>query len=740
MSEPVAPTIPAGLLPPDRFDAGAEQPNPLLLAHRLLRGRYLAAFVLALVFALPFAYVGFKLREPKYKSTGLVRIAPMLERLIYATPDNQLLPHFDSYVQAQVMMLSSRRVLNRAMENKDLIASGWPQGTAGVAALERSLEIKCPPRSEMITVSVRHADPVRAKAATNAVLAAFGEIQREMSGSKGTLQESTLLTLETQNENEVRQKRNEIATLAQPYGTTDLDPIFARKAETVAALEGELRSIEAQLEILRRQRAADSAAPEPGAPVNVDALAMTDQLLSALLNDVRNLDALMAASNHLGPNHPDMKAMKRDRDAKQAMVDSRVATLRANQPLVLGGVVGNGQLTLEDLEVMQTQRHAEWQKANDDFLEIGRVRDKIAELRAEVEFGETQLKEVRTELHQRRVENAFSDAGRIQVVQMGELPTGVDSDKRKIFALLGGGAGAGLGVALVGLFGLLRNGYRYIDDIEDNPMSVPLLGTIPDLRSQDKEHDEMAALSVHHLRNMLQQSGPPGPRAVHAITSGSSGDGKTSLALALGMSYAVSGQRTVLLDADLVGRRLSRLLNKPKAPGLTELVGRDNLNGEVHTTDWPNLWVIPAGVAGATGEFSAERLSAADFERLLGQLRERFDRVIIDTGPVLGSLEATLVCPQADRVVVIVSAGQNPKVVEATIRKLNQLGARCAGMVFNRARRDDFDRSVSAAPFSRSVRSVPARVHENGPAPTSSLVRALEGERRDREQAGEQAS
>jgi succinoglycan biosynthesis transport protein ExoP len=737
VNEPVVPTLPQGLPPPDRFDGGADAPNPLLMVHRLLRGRYLAAFVLALVFALPFAYVGFKLREPKYRSTGLVRIAPMLPKLVYDTEDNRLLPHFESYVQAQVMILSSRRVLNRAVANKELEAAGWPRGEAGIAALERSLEVKCPPRSEMITVSVRHTDKYLAKAAVNAVLGAFAEVQQELGGSAGTLQEATLASLATQHEQELRQKRNEIATLAKPYGTTDLDPIFSRKAETVAALEAELRAIEAAIDVMRRQR---TGAPAPGADVvNVDAMALTDQTLATLLDRKHAVESMIAVSNHLGPGHPEMRDMRQQLEALQRQIDERVAMLRAAREIGVGTLLaGASNMTLADLEAERDRCVANLEKATADFIELGRVRDKIAELTKEADLAESQLIDIRRTLHARKVESAYSDAGRVQIAQLGELPTGVDSDKRKIFALLGGAAGAGLGVGLVALFGLMRNGYRYIEDIEENPMAVPLLGTIPDLRAQDKEHDEMAALSVHHLRNMLQQSGPPGPRSVHAITSGSAGDGKTSLALALGMSYAVSGQRTVLLDADLVGRRLSRLLEKPKAPGLTELIGRDALNGEVHPTNWPNLWVIPAGIAGSTGEFSAERLSSHDFDRLLKQLRERFDQVIIDTGPVLGSLEATLVCPQADRVVVIVSAGQSPKVVEATIRKLNQLGARCAGMVFNRARRDDFDRSVSAAPFSRSIRSVPAR--EAGPAPTSSLVRALESERRDREQAGEQSS
>lgn len=736
MSEPVAQN-PIGLPPPDRSAGPAEPPNPLLIVHRALRGRYFAAGLLGLLFALPFAYVGFTLREPLYRSTGLVRVAPYLDKLVFDRPENETIPHFDAFVQTQVMYLSSRRVLDRAMMNPELLAAGWPKGPAGIQELERSLTVVNPPRSEMISVSVTHRDPNLARLAVNAVLGAYEEMQEELSGAKATSQDQTLTALETQHTNELRARKAEVAELAKAYGTTDLTPLFNRKAEQVMALENELRLIESQIQMLETQKGSDNAtAALPDEPVNVEALAQTDATLASLLNALTATNATIASSSHLGPKHPDMIALQREKASLEAQRDARVATLRAQRGQNGVAVLNNAGFTLSELQRMRDLRMATWEKLNNDLLEIGRVRTKLADLQAEIQIKEGQLAAVRQTLYERRVERMNQDAGRVHVAQRGELPTGPFSDRRTIFALLGGATGAGLGVGLVTLFGLLRGGYRYIEDIEDNPMAVPLLGTIPDLRSHDPEHDEMAALSVHHLRNMLQHSGPPGPRAVHAITSGSAGDGKTSLALALGMSYAVSGQRTVMLDADLVGRRLSRLLGLSRNPGLTELVGRDTLNGEVHSTSWNNLWVIPAGAAGETGEFSAERLSAADFEKIIAKLRERFDRVIIDTGPVLGSLEATLVCPQADRVIVIVSAGQSPKVVEATVRKLNQLGARCAGMVFNRARRDDFDRSVSAGPLSRSIRSVPPAAGETDPVEQSSLVRALQSEQRDRPQNG----
>jgi hypothetical protein len=86
---------------------------------------------------------------------------------------------------------------------------------------------------------------------------------------------------------------------------------------------------------------------------------------------------------------------------------------------------------------------------------------------------------------------------------------------------------------------------------------------------------------------------------------------------------------------------------------------------------------------------------------LLDKLRQRFDVVIVDTGPVLGSLEANLMARLSDGTLLIVSRGQNSKLVRAALQQLGRLGATCAGMVFNRASAQDFERSTSVG----SVRS-----------------------------------
>jgi len=80
--------------------------------------------------------------------------------------------------------------------------------------------------------------------------------------------------------------------------------------------------------------------------------------------------------------------------------------------------------------------------------------------------------------------------------------------------------------------------------------------------------------------------------------------------------------------------------------------------------------------------------------------------VLIDTGPILGSIEASLVTAAADAVILTVARGQQRPMVERSLGHLAAIGARFAGVVFNRAQARDFARSISGI----SLRSI-ARQH-----------------------------
>ena len=151
---------------------------------------------------------------------------------------------------------------------------------------------------------------------------------------------------------------------------------------------------------------------------------------------------------------------------------------------------------------------------------------------------------------------------------------------------------------------------------------------------------------------------------VFAITSASPGDGKTSLTLALGLSFAASGSRTLLIDCDLVGAGLTSRLDMGGPNGVLEAMANKDVLSYCRPTDIADLSMLPVGQAQAhhAGMFSPQAL-----RRLIAEAKKNFEIILIDSGPVLGSIEATPVCAAADGVILTVSRGQQRPLVEKAI-------------------------------------------------------------------------
>ena len=97
-------------------------------------------------------------------------------------------------------------------------------------------------------------------------------------------------------------------------------------------------------------------------------------------------------------------------------------------------------------------------------------------------------------------------------------------------------------------------------------------------------------------------------------------------------------------------------------------------------------------------------MSPVALRRLLSEAKKQFDIIIVDTGPILASIEASLICAAADRTILAVARNQQRPLVERSIGHLQAIGANLAGVVFNRAQAKDFEKSMSGL----ALRSRPA--------------------------------
>jgi Mrp family chromosome partitioning ATPase len=110
----------------------------------------------------------------------------------------------------------------------------------------------------------------------------------------------------------------------------------------------------------------------------------------------------------------------------------------------------------------------------------------------------------------------------------------------------------------------------------------------------------------------------------------------------------------------------------------------------VRATGIPRLSVL-ALRAGQTPEVG--KLSPSALSSIFEEAKNSFDTVLVDTGPILGSLEASIVSTKVDGVVLAVSRGEQQPLVEKALGHLSSLGANLLGLVFNKARIVDVIRS-----------------------------------------------
>jgi capsular exopolysaccharide synthesis family protein len=170
---------------------------------------------------------------------------------------------------------------------------------------------------------------------------------------------------------------------------------------------------------------------------------------------------------------------------------------------------------------------------------------------------------------------------------------------------------------------------------------------------------------------------------VVAVTSPGVGDGKTVTAINLAGALAQSATaRVLLVDLDVrrspVARRLGLVGSRR---GLVDLLRDADLNLEDAIVEMArfNLSVLPAGRRAVA---PYETLQSPRLEMLLGEIRRRFDYVVVDTAPVVPVPDTRLIAKYLDGFLVVVSAHQTPRGSLAEALNLME-PSKVIGLVFN---------------------------------------------------------
>lgn len=170
-----------------------------------------------------------------------------------------------------------------------------------------------------------------------------------------------------------------------------------------------------------------------------------------------------------------------------------------------------------------------------------------------------------------------------------------------------------------------------------------------------------------------------------ALTSANSSEGKSTVTDNLAIVWAQTGQKVLLVDADLRRSTLHRTFNLDNREGLTTI-----LTSRAHTIDL-NTIIQPSGIdnlsllpSGPTPPNPAELLSSQRMKDFLKAARERYDMVIVDVPPMLVVTDTQVISRNLDAVVLVVKQGQTQKLgAKRAVELLKMAHANLLGYVMN---------------------------------------------------------
>jgi polysaccharide biosynthesis transport protein len=351
------------------------------------------------------------------------------------------------------------------------------------------------------------------------------------------------------------------------------------------------------------------------------------------------------------------------------------------------------------LNLMQTQVD----KQREAAYKLNESAAQYARLRQDAESSRELYDQLQLKLKESNLAAGLNTAS-VTVIDEALLPLGPVSPDVRTNVMIAGALGLLLGVLGAFILDSLDDTLRTTDDVElfSGLLSI---GAIPHFQSSGKgsrpddvgeepgERRRLISITApasptaeayRALRSSILLSAIDNPLRTLVITSAFMSEGKSTLSANIAVMLAQRGERVLIVDADLRRSTLHLLfgLRRP-AQGLTNLLSRQTDESVIlhPVTQVPSLAYLPAG---AVPPNPAELLASHRMAEMMRQWSEQYDRVIIDTAPILAVSDSLAPAARADSVLLVVRAGvTRKKALMRTREMLRRVNAHLLGAVVN---------------------------------------------------------
>ena len=286
-----------------------------------------------------------------------------------------------------------------------------------------------------------------------------------------------------------------------------------------------------------------------------------------------------------------------------------------------------------------------------------------------------------------------STTGTSTSVRILDQPTVSDRPINKNYYLnvvVGLGLGAAFGLGLVILLGVMDDRIKSASDIEGG-VGLPLLGTIPRVRHAygpdrallgRQNKDRMAIESLRAIHSVMKINPAAAGAKVLLTTSTRPGEGKTFVTTNVALTFAQHGERVIVLDADLRLPNVAASLAIDSDAGISKYFnGEITLDQAIIRGIEPNLDILPVG---STCKNPTQVINSPKFAELIAELRNRYDRILIDSPPLGAVSDALHMVSLADGVLYVVRFSMVKKRnALSCVARLREAGVPIVGAILN---------------------------------------------------------
>ncbi len=678
--------------------------------------KHWALVVACLVVALAGAVAYTKSQTPIYQATAMVEFDPHAIRPLTDKQESMagFMSYWDNkeYYETQYKIITSNSVLMRVVRDLNLHNQGNAATSAGTAdakattmsiedhagALRGQLKIEPVKNSRLILVMFSDPSPARARRICDAIIATY--LEQNLEKTVHATSDAVIWLSGQVDHYKIELESNENA-LNEFKVRNELPSASLNEASNMLRLE--MQSYNEALAKTRTKKQELLARHAELAKVsadNPDSLPASELLASAFLQNVRlqyqlavkERGTLMAEGK--GENHPLVRS-----------ADQKVAETKAS---LLGEVRNIQGAVARDLAVIQRQ------EGGDSALYEGSRRRAVDLNMKEIEYhrldrAREQNEKLYAMLLERMKQADLARMMNVNNVRLVDAPLEPRSPIKPVlstnlaFALV---LGIAFGIAAAWTREQLDNSIKTPDDVEQK-LGVTFLGLIPAIegdaevkkarrrrRFTTEGIEGPSELIVHErplsgvaeaarvIRTNLMFMNPDKPYRKILVSSAAPSEGKTTVACSIAIALAQGGERVCIVDCDLRRPRLHRIFNRAGDQGVTNvLLGELTAAEAAKPTVVDNLWSIPSG---PTPPNPADLLHSDRFRKFLDDLGEQFDRVILDSPPLVAVTDATILSTLVDGTVYVLRAFKTSKDLSRQgLRSLFDVGTPVIGAVLN---------------------------------------------------------